>query len=160
MDEGGLELKDQLRDYQYRGDALEEYSLWDFVANTYQGESESEATSKGPHTENKRGRPPNPHIPSQEKGSKPTRRRVIRTPGHEHLIRFVGRWFPRNDEATERELYCATILMVFQPWRNLSDLKTGAPNFDVAFATFLHATSGQKSYRGRCCHPSDTRQHP
>jgi len=52
------------------------------------------------------------------------------------LPRFVGRWFPRNDESGTRELYCASMLLLLQPWRKLQDLKDPIETFAESFERF------------------------
>ncbi|KIL65993.1 hypothetical protein M378DRAFT_10301 [Amanita muscaria Koide BX008] len=137
--EGTFELRDQLREYQFRGNGLEEYSLWDFVVNTYDHIRNNE--TKEEHQGPKRGRPSNLHINYQDSANKPSHCCIVRSPHHEHLVRFVGRWFPRSDDPAVRELYCAEILMVFKPWRNLTDLTNGMATFDTSFHKFLATAS-------------------
>ncbi|KAM6496748.1 hypothetical protein JOM56_006430 [Amanita muscaria] len=48
--------------------------------------------------EAKRGRPPNLHIPYRDEAKKPSRCRIVRSSEHEHLARFVGKWFSRCDD--------------------------------------------------------------
>ena len=40
-------LKDQLRDYKFRGDALQSMNFLDFMLNTYEGNKEGETENEG-----------------------------------------------------------------------------------------------------------------
>ncbi|KAJ3571254.1 hypothetical protein NP233_g3868 [Leucocoprinus birnbaumii] len=82
-----VELRDQLRDYQYRGDALEMFSLYEFLVDTHEG--------------------------------KPL-------PGG-------------NDRADEEEEHAAMMLMLFRPWRNLSDLKEPFDTYLSEYMTFIES---------------------
>src|SRR6201987_2870563 len=47
---------------------------------------------------------------------------------------FVGGSLPRCDRG-DREYYCATMLVIFKPWRELQDLKNSDSTWDEAFNT-------------------------
>ena len=50
--------------------------------------------------------------------------------------------FCRNDDAIKQSLYCATILMLLKPWRDIAvDLKRPDENWDHAFNSFFQSTS-------------------
>ncbi|KAJ3574918.1 hypothetical protein NP233_g1427 [Leucocoprinus birnbaumii] len=129
--DGEVELKDQLREYQFRGDLLEGFSLYDFMLETYEGKP-----LRGDVPQSGTGPSAQPRIPYRD-GINRSRVRVMRRDGHETMPNFVGKWFPRNDSPEERELYCSMILAVFRPWRRLCDLKGQFPTFDAAFNDFI-----------------------
>ena len=132
--DGSLTLKDQLRDYQMRGEELTSMNFLDFFLDTYEGEqipsAEGSADDDLPRG---RGRPRStrfPYLPAAKKGN---RCRIIRTDGHETMPQFAGKWFPRSDDPKVRELYCASMLLLLHPWRELADLKSGNETFDASF---------------------------
>jgi hypothetical protein len=49
----------------------------------------------------------------------------------------LGGWFPRNDRPAERELYCASMLVLLKPWKDLSELKTDDETFEQIFGSFV-----------------------
>lgn len=136
--DGRAELKDQLRDYKYRGEELERMNYLDFMLETYEGlmgdEDEEDAATTS------RGRPPNERIAYQDAAGKGKRCRVIRTAEHETLPRFVGRWFARSDKANEKELFQASMLSLLKPWRTLADIKHGHSTFEEAYNEFYNQT--------------------
>ena len=48
--------------------------------------------------------------------------RVVRNARHNCIPNLTGIPLPRSDEEGTRELYCASILALFKPWRNIQDL--------------------------------------
>ncbi|KAH6906301.1 hypothetical protein BKA70DRAFT_1372848 [Coprinopsis sp. MPI-PUGE-AT-0042] len=142
-----VELHDQLKDYQYRGDALESYSFFDFCIGTYEeirkesqegGQTEaSDELEQEPATI--RGRRPNIRVAYQEGAGKPKKCRVIRTKGHETLPRFSSKWIPPSNEPTLYPLYCASVLLLLWPWRSLQDLKGAHASFSEAYDSFMSA---------------------
>ena len=48
-------------------------------------------------------------------------------------MQFVGRWLPNRNKLEDREKYCAAMLMLFHPWRNLSDIKCPGDTFVQTF---------------------------
>jgi hypothetical protein len=139
-----VELKDQLRDYKYRGEELETMNFLDFMLETYEVTSETkdsqiivEATSDEiPHTRGP-GRPPSARIAYHDDAGKGKRCRIIRQPGHETLPRFVGKWFCRSDNDFEKDFFRASMLMLLKPWRKLHALKGDMETFKNAFETFM-----------------------
>ena len=143
--EGAVELKDQLRDYKYRGEELELMNFLEFMLETYEVTKESEAENETPGDEVPKsrgaGRPPSTRIPYQDIADKGKRCRIIRQPGHETLPRFIGKWFCRSDNDLERDLFRASMLMLLKPWRKLHELKGIMETFESAFETFMLQTS-------------------
>ena len=127
-----LTIKDDLKDYVDRGVALEHYSLLDFFLNTYDSE---ELVA----TESTRGRPPNGRVPYMENTGHGKKSRVIKSKGHETMPNFAGPWFPRNDVAELADFYCASMLALLQPWRDIAELKGVDETFKHAFDKFMNA---------------------
>ena len=48
-----------------------------------------------------------------------SRVRVIRQEGHNTRPNIVGPMLPRNDDPERRSFYCASVLMLLKPWRDL-----------------------------------------
>jgi hypothetical protein len=149
MTSGSIYMKDQLKEYMFRGQELAEMSLLAFITGTYDakegtdmGSLDLEVEVGGPPPKGG-GRPPNQRVSYRPEFNRTGRCRVLRTVGHETLPHFVGRWFPRDDSPKDRELYCAAILTLLKPWTDLSRLKNGEANFEVAFQHFLTAASKQ-----------------
>ena len=112
-------------------------NFFDFIIETYDAKSvtlgrENECTV----LRGTRGRPPNERIPYLPEYGKSGRCRIVRTLKHETLPNIVGKWFPRNDRAVERELYCASMLLLLRPWRFLGDLKHDNESFSSSFNGF------------------------
>lgn len=125
-----MQLRDRVKDYIERGDALQNYLFLDFFLNTYDG-SKSPAEQESEIPLRKR----NVRIPYQPDHS--TRCRILRTEDHEVIPFFPGRWFPRNDRPETRALYCATVLALLKPWKSLSDLKPPDETFEETFEGFM-----------------------
>ena len=143
---GRLIVKSQVTDYQHRGVELEDYSVLDFFVETYETEitkADREAdlfledTHRGP------GRPRNTrarYLTSHPKSG--SVHRVIRSPGHRNLPNFIGRWFPRNDDEEFYDFYCASMLTLLKPWRNLTtDLKLPTEGWADAFKLFRDSSN-------------------
>ncbi|RDB27295.1 ATP-dependent DNA helicase PIF1 [Hypsizygus marmoreus] len=137
IQDGEIKLRDQLKDYQYRGEALANSNLLDFFLNTYersgieiQSDTSTEETSTGSRWNSER-------VPYLAASGKEKRCRIIRRPGHETMPNFIGQWFPRSDDPTVTELYSASMLMLLSPWRSLASLKERHETFHSCFQRFL-----------------------
>ena len=139
-------VKSQVVDYQHRGVELEDYSVLDFFTDTYETELTmadrkaellNEDVHRGP------GRPRNPrarYLAGHPKSG--TVHRIVRSPGHRNLPNFLGRWFPRNDDESIHDLYCACMLALLKPWRDLViDLKSPTESWAVVFEAFCASAS-------------------
>ena len=147
---GRLIVKSQVVDYQHRGVELESYSVLDFFVETYEAEitkADREAdlfedTYRGP------GRPRNPcirYLDSHPKSG--SVHRIIRSQIHRNLPNFLGRWFPRNDDQEIYDFYCASMLLLLKPWRNITiDLKSSTESWASAFGRF-HESAGLRARR-------------
>ncbi|KAJ3574092.1 hypothetical protein NP233_g1995 [Leucocoprinus birnbaumii] len=134
---GKIKLNDQLGDYLLRGDVLEESCFFDFLLNTYDG-----AEIGDPDGPTRRGRRPNIRVPYRSEDRK-GRCRVIRSEGHECLPEFIGRWLPSATNPEENELYAASMLLLFKPWRNWEDIKGTYPNCKEHFNEFIAGASSR-----------------
>ena len=134
---GTLQVRDQLRDYQFRGYALEDMNFISFMLDTYETFSICEKVASAKGEGPSKGQPPHEQIPYLEGARKGKGMRVRRTMGHETLPRFVGRWFPQNNEPKTRQLYCASMLLLLSPWRSLQDLKDPMETFEESFERFI-----------------------
>lgn len=139
-------VKSQVVDYQHRGVELEDYSVLDFFMDTYETEvtkADREAESFNEDARRGPGRPRNTrvrYLTGHPKSA--TVHRVIRSPGHRNLPNFLGRWFPRNDDEEIFDFYCACMLTLLKPWRNLeNDLKHPTESWATAFETFCHSAA-------------------
>jgi hypothetical protein len=128
--DGKITLRDELQNYTWRGEALEQYSYLDFMLNTYDSrEKPSKATKAW-------GRPQNQRVAYQgQKNS--TRVHILRSSQQETMPNFIGKWFPQCDEPGNREHYCALMLMLLRPWRNLGNLMGQSKTFDHEFSKFM-----------------------
>ncbi|KAF7305721.1 ATP-dependent DNA helicase [Mycena chlorophos] len=129
---GQFVLKDQLKQYQDRGHALDDMSFYDFFMLTYDGEMlEERAATDGPA----RGRPRSVRVPYLPEANW-SGCRVIRGEQHETNLHFIGRWFPRANDPAVAEYYAAQMLLLLCPWRSLQDLKNNHPTFQSALTAF------------------------
>jgi hypothetical protein len=140
--DGIIELRDQLKDYQFRGDELEEYNFLTFIMDTYEAKRDNLGVDEGDNSGKKRGRPRSKRHNYRDEARKPNQCRIVRAKGHEMLPRFVGRWFARGDDPMIRELYCASMLALLKPWRAMDELIHGHLNFDQSWQTY-YATLDQ-----------------
>ncbi|KAF8224010.1 hypothetical protein L208DRAFT_1313874, partial [Tricholoma matsutake] len=63
------------------------------------------------------------------------------------LPNFISRWFPRNDQEEEHELYAACMLVLLKPWTALIELKGAMETFGQAFACFYSTASVETVFR-------------
>ena len=167
---GKLYCRSQITDYIARGDELKDLNLIDFFVNTYEEditkkrsrkESQNQvADTNAIYEENggggvrgdeyireKQGRKQNMRIPYLETHPKHNQiQRVVRTAGHNNLPNFIGRYFPRRDEPESHSLYCASMLLLLKPWRQVeTDLKHPDQTWEEAFQIF----SAEKDREGK-----------
>ncbi|KAG1758309.1 hypothetical protein EDD22DRAFT_735186, partial [Suillus occidentalis] len=67
--------------------------------------------------------------------------RVTRSAGHNTLPNIVGPWFPRSDDEDIHDYYCASMLSLLKPWRQLAQLKTEQQTWEEAFLAFIATAS-------------------
>jgi hypothetical protein len=61
--------------------------------------------------------------------------------GGSAALQWIGRWSPPQER--DEELYCASLLALFKPWRVLEDLHVPGISFNTYFVLFL-ALAGNK----------------
>lgn len=137
-----LELKDQLRDYQLRGNGLSSLNFLEFTLNTYEGDYKKKNGSDGDVIDNagtsrRPGRPRNDRHKYLEQANKGNRCRIVRTNGHETLPKISGSWFNRSDRPNKADLHRACMLALLKPWRTLNDIKRPSESFDAAYTEML-----------------------
>ncbi len=150
---GTIYAKSQVTDYVLRNNAFSDLSLFDFTRHTYEKQLKGADTVELEDDElrddrprrgrkrNMRGRYHDEHPCAK------TKIRVRRSAGHRNLVSIVGRWLPRSDDADVRELYCASVLMLLVPWRNVRrDLKAPSETWDEAFQRFEAQCSNAQKY--------------
>lgn len=145
--DGEIELKDQLRDYKFRGEELVHMNFLNFMLDTYESSTKLnednepfQNTTDETYQPRGPGRPLSARIPYQDEAGKTKCCRIARLKGHETLPRFVGKWFSRNDDDIEKDLHRASMLMLLKPWRNLHQLKTPTETFGEAYDHFISQT--------------------
>ncbi|KAI5897421.1 uncharacterized protein SCHCODRAFT_02486841, partial [Schizophyllum commune H4-8] len=71
----------------------------------------------------------------------------MRSEGHNNLPNFVGGPLPRNDDPDQYDFYCASMLTLLKPWRDIRQLKGEAQTWKEAFAEFCDtATAKQRRF--------------
>lgn len=144
--DGHLAVKCQVTDYVHRGLSLTRCNVVDFFTDTYEkpikGDTillPAEVPDGANQTRTRRGRPRNERVPYLATHPKArTVYRMVRTPGHNTLPTFTGRWFPRADDADMRPFYCASMLLLLKPWRDVRvDLKVASQSWEEAFINFV-----------------------
>ena len=133
--DGSLQTSSQFKDYVNRGTLLEHYSLLQFYRDTYSG-FKLRSSSSG-HL--------NPGSSKRSYYKDDTEAssicRVIRRKGHETKVEFVGAPIPRADDKNKRSLYCATILALLVPWRNISSIQGDSISLEDEFQRFISVAS-------------------
>ena len=135
-------LGGQLSDYVYRGHRLENVSLWDFVAQTTKiattrvarGSSTSFADNHDPidlqavHSRQLEYVPFLASHPEHE-------RKLLKVLRHtdRRIPVPIGPALPRRDRDYEWNKYCRLMLLLFKPWRSVSDLRMHFNNWPRAY---------------------------
>ena len=158
MVEGKLQVKDQIKEYIDRGEALENWSYLDFFLGTYEGKTLPERTSA-------RGRPPSSRVPYRDGSGREGRCRIVRASNHETMPYFPGPWFPKRDPCNENGIFEACMLTLFKPWRTLASIKDEHDSFRSALDVFLstapshvHNTIQNIEFFHECCDRAETRR--
>ncbi|RDB26275.1 ATP-dependent DNA helicase pfh1 [Hypsizygus marmoreus] len=126
MVEGRIQLRDQLKEYAQRGEALQHYTFLSFFADTYDAgviNSPEDVDRPGP------GRPQNSRFPYLPNSGRDGRCRVVRSTGHEMVPEIIGKWFPRGDDPATADFFSACMLLLLSPWRSLNDLAGEGESF-------------------------------
>jgi hypothetical protein len=134
----------QVTDYQLRGTALEKMNMAEFFTNTWEHEAKDTEEPVDHNDQHRRpGRKPNTRVSYlDEHPCKGKLTRVVRTSGHNTLPDFVGKWFPRGDDPDSHPFYCACMLLLLKPWRDVAtDLKEADETWKEALDKFKSASS-------------------
>ncbi|KAJ3911854.1 hypothetical protein F5877DRAFT_21793, partial [Lentinula edodes] len=60
------------------------------------------------------------------------------------LPNFIGKYFPRRDDPASYPLYCAAMLLLLKPWRNIAnDLKRPTETWEEVFKEFVETCPKQ-----------------
>ena len=135
---GQLYSSSQIEDYLYRGAELEKSSFFAFVINTWEEPFSSTREHSSSGQTNRKGRPRHErshYLPEHPKSE--SHRHVFHIDGHNTLPHIQGPWFPRRDDTTSQDFYCACMLALLKPWRSHSDLIQEMDDWDMAFQSFL-----------------------
>jgi len=141
---GKIYTKSQVTDYVCRGEDLKTFNMLRFFVNTWEDDVRKEGRqpesldSDMTDQHRRPGRRPNqrvPHLSDHPNHSKKVR--VMRSSGHNTLPNFIGRYFPRRDDPTIYTFYCACMLMLLKPWRDVIDLKSSVQTWEEAFKDFV-----------------------
>lgn len=134
-----------MTDYALRGEALEKFNVLQLFVDTYEENisptdranyDTSEIPSPSfPDTASRRGHTRHERCRYMEAHPRyAQRQRVIRSKFHRNLPNIVGRFFVRHDDPACYPLYCAMMLMLLKPWRNIAtDLKRQQQSWEEAF---------------------------
>ncbi|PSS37626.1 hypothetical protein PHLCEN_2v553 [Hermanssonia centrifuga] len=149
LDVGGSGVmfeKSQVTDYRCRGQSLQDHNVLNLFVDTYEERipkvlRHRAATDDAPA--GGRGRQAHSRYPYLDTHPKFRQvRRVARSQFHRNLPDFVGPWPARSDDAENDEFYCASMLVLLKPWRNMkTDLKNASETWRQAFDRFLASKS-------------------
>ncbi len=123
----GIILLNDANDYMYRGDALSDYTLYEYTGQIEKVKIPREESSKS-----NMGRPLNQRLHfSDEHPQSVTHIQKIRS------IPVIPRltWFP-PDEESNPEKFAMSMLILFKPFNNLSELKNGKLTWEEAYREF------------------------
>lgn len=131
---GEVYTRSDVTDYRLRGLGLSDYSVLEFFMDTYEqripekGGTDQEAT----------------FLYLSDHPRSLSHRRIRRPDYHRNLPNFVGHYFPRADDPSVQEFYCASMLMLLKPWRNAEvDLKKPNETWGQAFGEWCQGITAQ-----------------
>lgn len=121
-------------------------NLLQFLVDTWETtyESGSKADLPSDNSGKKRGPPlhaRSKYLPGHPKSG--TRQRVLRASDHHTLPNIVGPFIPRNDDPDTYNYYCAFMLTLLKPWRDLRGIQVAGQSWAVAFGTFMLSASAR-----------------
>ena len=133
---GALVFRSQITDYKFRGDTFADMSFVRFITDTW------ETTYTAPKHTSQGGKTPGAprHERAQYLEGHPhssTRERVLRAAGHNMLPNVVGPYLPRSDHSETYDFYCASVLSLHKPWRNISDILPPGQSWSTELDLFL-----------------------
>ncbi|EUC58245.1 ATP-dependent DNA helicase pif1, putative [Rhizoctonia solani AG-3 Rhs1AP] len=145
---GALTFRSQLTDYKLRGPEFENMSFVTFVVDTWEYDFSKNGrlspTDSQSDEKTRAGKPRHPraqYLPDHPRAK--THERVLRAHGHNTLPNIVGPYLPRNDVASTHDFYCASMLALLAPWRQITDLKPAGQSWSQIFDSFLRSAPTQ-----------------
>ena len=140
---GRLHSKSQFINYTMRGDELEDSNIISFFVDSFEMRTDAQTKPKLKGKGRPPGRPRNDRVLYQSQHPQhKTKQRVLRRSDHNALPNFIGTKFPREDDPDSRDLYCASMLMLLKPWRQLeADLKDPEETWEEAYSKFKSVAS-------------------
>ncbi len=149
INHGSITVHNHVLDYALRGDdeMFSGLSLWDFVANTEKISHASETEHLSFHVQHQNS------MPGRQANARGRFDRVH--PQHNtHLLRLkdyavtpvlIGPAIHRPDRGDdEYELYCRLMLILFKPWKSISDLIESHTSFKSAFQSYSFLPAHKK----------------
>ena len=133
--------KCQSTDYVLRGESLAHCNIMEYFVDIYEADMKKRYMHSANDTTDQHWRPGWKrnecilYLPAHPKY--PQKLRVKRTCGHNQLPNFIGRFSPRSDDPDIRDFYCASMLPLLKPWREVTDLKLPSQTWSQAFDSFL-----------------------
>jgi hypothetical protein len=138
MHQGCIRLQDQIQEYIDCPDELESLNYLEYFLNTYDHRVKHEEVETVPKRNNTHC-----YLSYKENSRHTGHVRVLRQENHDIIPHIPGRWFPRSDDHDCHPLYCASILALLTPWRDIVELKHPDESFDLALGRFLANTSSR-----------------
>ena len=83
---------------------------------------------------------------------------MIRTTGHETMLYFPGKWFPKSDPENKNGIFEASMLALFKPWKSVIDLKRPGDSFRLAFDEFRGDRTSCQPLQRNTQQPTDSTQ--
>ena len=125
----------QVTDYRLCGEALADWNIIEYFINSYEANIDLKSKTINNQLDDEEldlDRAPRqrgwPHqecvqyLPSHPKSKQ--KHHIICTEGHNNLPNFFGHYFSHCDDPEQYSFYCAFMLMLLKPWRNVkTDLK-------------------------------------
>ena len=142
---GQLHTKSQMTDYKLRGDDLQDQNMILFFIDTFENQIDPkthlnlEGRNENANTKCC-GRPHNECVLyAEEHPQYSSKHQVYWRHNHNTLPNFVGPAFPHSDDKDSCDLYCACMLVLLKPWRNMeTDLKQSNDTWEAVFEKFLN----------------------
>ncbi|KAG1828767.1 hypothetical protein DFJ58DRAFT_737630 [Suillus subalutaceus] len=77
------------------------------------------------------------YLPYKEGTSHTRHMCAVRRNNHDVIPHIPGQWFPHADDPECHPFYCASMLALLTPWRNIVDVKKTDEGFTSAFERFM-----------------------
>ena len=122
-------LPPALQDYPIQGSVLAGMNLMNYVLNMYESTHPIHGNKGKGYS-----------VRNQAHSAKGSLYQTVRPSNEEMFPMFSGRWVHHEDDVAVYPLYCASMLMLMQPWSDLEDIKGGFKSFVDAFQDFKQNT--------------------